>query len=69
MRTLLRHPFIMNEKIDNPLSSEFYGVEMISNNFKNFFNKFTDNKEENKSILSDFEECEEEDSSQVHLSD
>ena len=71
VRTLLRHPFIKNEKISNPQSKEFFGVEMISDNFKNFFNKFTVDKiEEQKMMLSkNTDSLEEQNSSQIRLSE
>lgn len=52
VRTLLRHPFITNEKINNPLQNEFYGVGLISDNFKNFYGQFIDSDEEERKSLT-----------------
>lgn len=45
VKALLFHPFITNENIGGPLQSEFYGVGMISDNFRNFYDRFVDEEE------------------------
>jgi len=72
VRTLLGHPFIINEKIDNPQPKEFYGVGEISKNFKSFIDKFVDNDdEEQKTMLSKINDeiSEDQDSNQIRMSD
>jgi len=72
VRTLLNHPFITNDKMQNSVPKDFYGVEMISSNFKNFYEKFTfDNniEEEDSKIKNNFENSKEEDSKRIQMSD
>ena len=54
---LLQHPFITGEDLIIPIQSEYYGVGLISDSFRNFFEKFVEKgfSENSKSILSNNE--------------
>lgn len=51
---LLQHPFITGEDIVSPLQSEYYGVGLISDSFKSFFEKFVESgfSEKSRSLAS-----------------
>lgn len=54
---LLQHPFITGEDLITPLQSDYYGVGLISDNFRNYFEKFVECGFSEKS-RSELSECE-----------